>query len=830
MNSFHNQSLLGSLLDSAGHQTSFHLESLNDNNSVDWDKVYQNRKFQALVLLISNLILSLIALLLIRDRNNLILSFSYLDQNNESIQKPDNDQRIYVIWSMIGIMLLQQFILKPYYLAGELNSFEKAITALDREYCNLIHKIRDLGERIDPTTMDKKTASNFLSLISILDEKTSKFYLRIEPTKEPSEMVGQETTIVVYDDYYINNIRSQLKQTYFLSATYSAQYQNFIDKLKSVSFQKNEQKLIELCEPSKIRNLDSYQRENDKKHKNPQMNQFFADNQKMSSKEIQSIQSKESLLKFVQSQGQTSHPYDDNKALNESSLLNNQIYLISKRKNIIRRFFIIIIGMIIISLNGLIIDSLIYTAKSDFSSILCLIWDQKFYVKLIMIISLLALSLEQFNYSQMKILNGSDIRYKRLNLMQYLRFSSKISEFMIDHLEYERNMKMLNDPLTLILEGERIAYQEFERRKRHSYKRSVAYSSSDEESDNPSSMHLFTSFQIKSPTTDPGNMISPDFFARQNEMINDLQNLNKTDPIQENNFEIINMSFGAAVELKKNCSSQQVPGSKHSHNNKNNNNQNDYRQDRYYYAHSSSSSQGETCKSGTTYKSIQEFKTIQQCREPEKITKTKVFINRKSKDKIKKYKNQNNHQNLNSPNIPSLTFAQSQNQLKELDLRRFKSEQNQILTFQTDNNLLKSPKAHHFLENNCILKKDYQGKLFSNDKIFSDISLGQSIVIPVYYETQIQYLQENMWLQCNMKLQNKKVIIEQILDSHNSGNNIQIHRLKCKHIKHLTYDKFNKNSGLMIKYKQDVIIKIKTNTREELIKWVEILNKEIEFN
>ena len=80
-----------------------------------------------------------------------------------------------------------------------------------------------------------------------------------------------------------------------------------------------------------------------------------------------------------------------------------------------------------------------------------------------------------------------------------------------------------------------------------------------------------------------------------------------------------------------------------------------------------------------------------------------------------------------------------------------------------------------------------------------------------------------------MKLQNNKVTIDQIVDQ-NSSNNIHIHRLKCKHIKHITYDKFNKNSGLMIKYKEDVIIKIKTPTRDELLKWVELLNKAIKLN
>lgn len=72
--------------------------------------------------------------------------------------------------------------------------------------------IRQTGERVDPTIIDKDTALNLLDLIRILDDPTSKFYLKLDhftPIDENERVV---------DKRFMNQIRANLKSIYFKSS------------------------------------------------------------------------------------------------------------------------------------------------------------------------------------------------------------------------------------------------------------------------------------------------------------------------------------------------------------------------------------------------------------------------------------------------------------------------------------------------------------------------------------------------------------------------------------------------------------------------------------
>eukprot|EP00347_Sterkiella_histriomuscorum_P002200 403369080 len=874
-----------------------------NRKTINWVKLFENRLFLSVVILVANLIYLLFALLIVQKLYLLGMCllflfcidislrlkvkalviilvyfsiFGYLERLNKHLTFADYTYD-FIVYTLLLYSSFQLFILYGYsiftfplqilkgiktsnILYG--NLMEATLTyqqlkKVQRDYSCLLNQVKTVNENQLRLNFDDKSTIILRNLAQVLSYKTTDYYLKCE---KPAVLQNAKDYDFQFHD--AKDLKKYNQQVILLNheiIKVSMKFKDQINTIAQVSHQKHESNLIELCETSKVKNLDSIQ--------SPTSMKNFILQKIDSNYQRRCETSKKQLLQFVNyghhsTQQQTScrNIKIDSSKLNDSSQLNNQIYLIVRSNQLPSQLIRFFVGICFLLTNIYLLFSLYnYEAfiaeatEIDYSRQICGI-VLSFLFLMVMIAGAFNTT-HQFSDEIVIINKGMDIF--KFNDLVSLICSLNVSK---DH--YKSCITQLEDKLNLILEGERIAYAEIERRKRSKHQNlnriKFQQSQSDIDSDQLSSQHMFTSFQIRSPTMEDGNMISPDFIARQNQILHDLeklQSVKKPDSLIDQQNDIINMSFGAAVDIQKKISSSSVaianPKYQHQMSRNLSSNQTNQRYEllpsdrQNYYIHSSSSSQHECQRNGISpnpysqgdysSKSIQsqiqplDFKTgnkimnsqIAQPTHHQSSNQLTTFHQLKTNLFSKYYQNQEN------------TGKSSQN--KTLELRRFKSEQQQlILDFQQSHEPIDSSPNQNdmFFQSPDRLSSNKGGytnssnkNLQMNQRTNSDNSsvISNDQQCYSFFESKIMYQdpRTQTWLQALMRLHNNLVKIfeldgdveEQLLTS-----------FKSRLVASVAFDKFNLNTWMIIKIKKsNKLIRIKTQTREELFTWSELL-------
>lgn len=97
----------------------------------------------------------------------------------------------------------------------DLSEVYEALKHHQKTYCELIHTIRQLGERAaDVKKINQKVTYNLLELVKMLDDPTNKYYLKINQAEE----IKDDDPL---SNRYINKVRKRMKKAYFESSKQS---------------------------------------------------------------------------------------------------------------------------------------------------------------------------------------------------------------------------------------------------------------------------------------------------------------------------------------------------------------------------------------------------------------------------------------------------------------------------------------------------------------------------------------------------------------------------------------------------------------------------------